>query len=102
MIVSVLYKVGAGGKFDLDYYLATHIPLVRRLWGPAGLNSVQVLKGTGIAGGGAAEFSYIALLDFASMAAFEDAAQKHGGEILGDIPNFTDASPTIQFNDVIG
>jgi len=102
MIVSVLYKVDTGGKFDLDYYLAKHIPLVRTLWGPAGLNSVQVLKGSGIAGGGPAAFSYIALLDFASMAAFEAAAQKHGAEILGDIPNFTDASPAIQFNEVIG
>jgi hypothetical protein len=63
---------------------------------------VRVLKGTGIAGGGAAEFSYIALLDFGSMAAFEDAAGKHGAEIPGDIPNFTDGSPTIQFNEVIG
>ncbi len=102
MIVSVLYKVHAGGKFDVDYYLATHIPLVRKLWGPAGLNGVRVLKGTGTAGGGAAEFNYIAMLDFSSMAAFEDAAAKHGAEILGDIPNFTDSSPTIQFNEVIG
>jgi len=102
MIVSVLYKVDARGKFDLDYYMATHIPMLRRLWGPVGLSDVRVLKGTGIAGGGAATFSYIALLDFASMAAFEEAAQKHGAEILGDIVNFTDSSPTIQFNEVIG
>ena len=101
MIVSVLYKVATGGKFDLDYYLTTHIPLVRRLWEPEGLSSVRVLKGTGTAGGGAAEFSYIALLDFASMAAFEAAAGKHGAEVIGDIPKFTDASPTIQFNEVI-
>lgn len=102
MIVSVLYKVDAGAKFDLDYYLATHIPLVRSLWGPQGLSSVRVLKGTGIAGGGAAHFSYIALLDFELMAAFEAAAQKHGAEIIGDIANFTDAGPIIQFNEQIG
>jgi uncharacterized protein (TIGR02118 family) len=102
MIVSVLYKVGAGGKFDVDYYLATHIPLVRKLWGPAGLNSIRVLKGSGTVGGGAPEFSFIGLLDFASMAAFEDAARLHGQEIIGDIANFTDTNPTIQFNEVIG
>jgi hypothetical protein len=28
MIVSLLYRVGAGGEFDLDYYLAKHIPLM--------------------------------------------------------------------------
>jgi uncharacterized protein (TIGR02118 family) len=102
MIVSVLYKVGAGGKFDVDYYLATHIPLVRTLWGPVGLSSVRVLKGTGTAGGGAAEIDFIALLEFASMAAFEEAAKLHGKEIIGDIVNFTDTNPTIQFNEAIG
>jgi uncharacterized protein (TIGR02118 family) len=102
MIITVLYKLDAGGKFDLDYYLAKHIPLVRTLCEPVGLNSIRILKGTGTAGGGAAEFTLIALLDFGSMTAFEDAMKRHGKEILGDIPNFTDANPTIQLNEVIG
>ena len=36
MFVSVMYQVGAGQKFDLDYYMKTHVPMVGRLMGPAG------------------------------------------------------------------
>ena len=51
-------------------------------------------------GGGGAEYSFIALLDFVSMGAFEDAAGRHGKEILGDIPNFTDVTPVILIGEV--
>ncbi len=100
MIVSVLYKIGTGYKFDHDYYMSKHIPMVRELWGPAGLKSVQVLKATGTPTGGPAEIDVMALLDFESMGAFQSAAKAHGKEVMGDIPNFTDASAIIQFNEV--
>jgi uncharacterized protein (TIGR02118 family) len=99
MIVSVMYQVGAGQKFDLDYYMKTHVPLVGALWGPAGLKGAQVLQGVGSPSGDPAGYHIIALLDFESLDAFKAAADAHGAEVLGDIPNFTDVQPAIQFND---
>ncbi|WP_216856023.1 EthD family reductase [Acidisphaera sp. S103] len=99
MIVSVMYQVGPGHKFDLDYYMKTHVPLVGRLWGSSGLKGAQVLQGAGSPSGDPAMFHIIALLDFESLDAFKSAAAAHGKEVLGDIPNFTDVQPTIQFND---
>jgi uncharacterized protein (TIGR02118 family) len=94
-----MYHVGAGQKFDLDYYLKTHMPLVGRLWGPKGMKSSQVLQGVGTPGGGAVAQNIIALLDFESLEAFQAAARAHGKEVLGDVPNFTDAEAVIQFNE---
>lgn len=99
MIVSVMYQVGAANKFDLDYYMKSHVPLVGKLWGAAGLKGAQVLQGTGSPSGGPAGYHIIALLDFESMDAFKAAAAASGAEVFADIPKFTDVQPTIQFND---
>jgi uncharacterized protein (TIGR02118 family) len=99
MIVSVMYKIGSGQKFDLDYYINTHMKMVGSLFGPAGMRSAQVLHGIGSPGGDKASVDVIALLDFASIEAFKAAADAHGAAIFGDIPNFTDVQPSIQFND---
>lgn len=101
MIVSVFYKVNSGEKFDIEYYMKTHIPLVRNLWGPLGLQGIQVLRGTGLINGDPSAYHLIALLDFISPDAFQSAAEKHGGQVLGDVPNFTDGTPTIQFNEFL-
>lgn len=99
MIVSVLYKVSLNDKFNIDYYMKTHVPLVKKLWGPFGLQNVQVLRGTGLINGDPSAYHVIALLDFISSDAFQSAAEKHGAQVLGDVPNFTDGTPIIQFNE---
>jgi uncharacterized protein (TIGR02118 family) len=98
MIISVMYQVGPGHKFDINYYMKSHIPMVSSLFGPAGLKGAQVLQGTGSPTGDPAAYHIIALLDFESEDAFKAAADAHGKQIFGDIPNFTDVQPAIQFN----
>ena len=99
MIVSVMYQVGQGQKFDLDYYMKSHIPLVGSLFGPAGMKSAQILQGVGSPSGSGAAYHIIALLDFDSFDTFKAAADAHGAAVFGDIPNFTDVQPVIQFNE---
>lgn len=96
MIVAVMYPAKPNGRFDLDYYMQKHIPLVKARWESCGLREVRVLRGTG-APGGEATYGVVALLRFGSMADFERAGREHGKEVLGDIPNFTDAQPVMQF-----
>ena len=98
MIVSVIYQLQAGQKLDIDYYLKTHIPLVQARWSSLGLKGVQVLNGTGSPAGPAPAI-LIALLDFESLQAFQNAVEAHGAEVMGDVANFTDTQPSIQFND---
>lgn len=101
MIVSVMYKVEEGQDFNLDYYLKTHVPLVNARWGGHGLRGVKVLLGAGSPSGAPAAYHLVALLDFESLDAFNAAAAAHGGEILGDIANFTNGTPVIQFNETL-
>jgi uncharacterized protein (TIGR02118 family) len=99
MNVSVMYPVGAGQKFDLDYYMKTHVPLVGSLTGPAGLKGAQVLQGIGSPNGDPAGYPIIALVDFEFLDPFKAAADAHGPAVFGDIPNFTDGQPVIHFNE---
>ncbi len=102
MIVTVMYPVGPGQKFDVEYYLKTHMKLVSDRFGSVGMRKYEVLKGVGAPPGAAVNYHIITSLDFPSIEAFGAAIKQHGGEVMGDIPNFTDTQPVIQFNDIIG
>ena len=98
--VTVLYPNGEGNIFDMKYYLANHIPLVRRLSGAA-LKKVEVEEGiAGLAAGTPPAYLAMGHLFFESIAAFQSAFELHAAEIMGDIPNYTNTQPTIQISDV--
>lgn len=101
VIVTVLYALKPESRFDLHYYLKSHMPLVRARWTPCGLQQTKVLKGLPGADGAAATYGYTALLWFGSPAQLQEAIAKHGREVIGDVTNFTDVQPIIQANDVI-
>ena len=101
IVIAVMYPAANGANFDHAYYHATHMPLVRRLWEPLGLQSAQVLRGTPGADGSASTYMVTALLSFGSMDEFKAAARQHGAEIFADIPKFTDCAPVLQFNEVV-
>jgi uncharacterized protein (TIGR02118 family) len=96
--VSVLYPPSS--KFDWDYYLAKHVPLVRERLGKA-LKGVAVDKG--VAGGQPGTppgFPAMIHLTFDSPDTFQKAFAPHAKEILGDIPNYTNAQPLMQISEV--
>ncbi len=98
--VSVLYPAGAATTFDMDYYLKSHIPMVRQKLGAACIG-VAVEQGLGGGAPGSAP-TYIAMghLLFNSVADFQAAFAPHAAEIMGDVPNYTNAQPVIQVSDV--
>jgi uncharacterized protein (TIGR02118 family) len=98
--VNVLYPNQDGTKFDMNYYLSSHIPMVKRLLGSA-LKGCVVEQGLG---GGApgekAEFATLCHLRFDSVESFQKAFGPHAAEIQNDIPKYTNASPIIQVSDI--
>ena len=98
ILVSVMYP--AGPRFDMDYYLGHHMPLVRERWSPMGLHEAKVVRGLGTPDGKPAPFQVMALLTWESADAFAKAAGRHGAEIFGDIPKFTDAEAAVQINEL--
>ncbi|TCZ66579.1 EthD family reductase [Roseicella aquatilis] len=98
IVVSVSYPNDPSTRFDLDYYMQTHIPLVRERWSAMGLRELRVLRGLGTPDGGAAPVRLMALLTWDNAEALERAVAAHGQEIFGDIARFTDARPVMQVN----
>jgi uncharacterized protein (TIGR02118 family) len=98
--VTVLYKNTDALKFNMDYYLNTHIPLVNKLLGAA-LKGVVVQHGiSGGAPGSKPEFLVITQLKFESVDAYQAAFGPQAPAVMGDLPNFCNESPAIQVSDV--
>jgi uncharacterized protein (TIGR02118 family) len=98
--ISVLYPNSEGAKFDMAYYCQTHMPLVKRLLGPA-IKGMAVDHGIGGFGpGSSAPFVAAGHLLFESVEAFQTAFEPHAQAIMGDIPNYTNLQPTIQISEV--
>lgn len=98
--ITVLYPNTPGSRFDVDYFVDTHIPLVEEHWRSKGLTSVKLLKGAGTADPATPPpYQVITVLGFESLQAFRAAAKDSGAVILGDVANFTDVTPIVQIND---
>ena len=98
--VSVLYPKSPDTKFDMNYYLTKHIPMVKEKLGTACKN-VAVEEGiAGGAPGALATYLAMAHLTFESIDAFQKAFGPHADAIMGDVPNYTNAPPTVQISEV--
>jgi len=98
--VSVLYPNDDGKKFDMGYYLDTHMPLVQKLLAPACTN---VAVDQGIAGGTpGSKAPYVAIghLFFNTVEDFMSSFGPNANAIMNDIPNFSDITPVVQINDI--
>jgi uncharacterized protein (TIGR02118 family) len=98
--VGVFYPQKEGKKFDMKYYLEKHMPMVKQKVGAA-LKACTV--DAGVAGGApGAPISFVAIanLTFDSIEAFQGSFGAKAGEILSDIPNYTDIEPLVQISDV--
>lgn len=100
--VSVLYPNEEGKKFDLDYYLNKHLPMVQGLLGSMGLQKGEVEKGISSADPNQpAPFVVVGHLFFETTDQVHAAFSAHGREIMGDIKNFTEIQPTFQIGEVL-
>ena len=101
--VTVLYPNEDDTKFDLKYYLATHMPLVKKGWTQYGLKSYKVNEFGPGPDGSKPPFCIGATLVWGSG---EEVQKAMGSEeakgILGDIPNFCNKQPTFLTGEVVG
>ena len=98
--VSVLYPNEEGKKFDMEYYLNSHIPMLQEKLGAA-LKGGAVEQGlSGVEPGSPATYVAMGHLLFDSVEVFQSAFGPHSEAIMADIPNYTDVQPTIQISEV--
>lgn len=99
--VTVLYPNKEGAKFDMSYYLGKHIPMVKKLLGPA-LKGVVVEQGIGgAAPGSKATYAVVCHLRFDSAESFQAAFGPHASTVQGDMRNYSGGiEPVIQLSEV--
>lgn len=101
--ISILYPNTQGSRFDLGYYIQSHMPMsIGLLSAYPGFRGVSVEHG--IAGGvPGTNAAYIAMCHFMfeSAASFMDAFSPHAAALQGDMPNYTNIEPLIQINEVL-
>lgn len=98
--VSILYPIKPGSHFDVDYYLAVHMPMALRLLGAA-VKAVSVEIGvSGAIPGQSAPFAAIVGFTCESLEAFTAAFTPVASQLQGDIPKYTDIDPVIQVSEI--
>jgi uncharacterized protein (TIGR02118 family) len=98
--VTVLYPNAPDARFDMKYYVTQHMPMVRDRCAP---ECRGIAAESGVAGGDpGAPAPYIAIgyLTFDSVAAFQKSFGPHAGEILADVPNYTNTKPILQISEI--
>jgi uncharacterized protein (TIGR02118 family) len=100
--VSVLYPNEAGKRFDHAYYAGKHLPMVMEKLKGFGMLRYEVDKGLGGGAPGApAPFVAACHLYFNTAADFAKGMGVSAGDILADIPNYTDIQPQIQISEIV-
>jgi len=84
--VHILYPKTDDSTFDMDYYCATHMPMLADALGDA-------CKGWGASTVGAGAWAAIGWANVESQEALDMALKEHGAAIMGDVPNYTNVQP---------
>ena len=101
--ISILYPNNKSVRFDMNYYLETHMPLaIKLLSAHPGFSGVSVERGLGGAAPGA-DAAYVAMCHFLydSVENFMAAFAPNAAVLQGDIPNYTNSQPIIQISEVL-
>lgn len=100
--ISSIYPRHDGYWFDFDYYLNIHMPRsIDLLSSTKGFKSVSVERGIDVETLGlTSPFVAMCHIYFETLDDFMSAFMPHSEELQGDIPNYTDISPTIQINNI--
>ena len=94
--LTVLYPKTDASQFDLAYYLDKHIPLVKERLMPFGLTGVDMQEALPGGVDSLPPYAMITGLAFNTTDELERGMGRHGAELLGDIPNFTNVQPVTQ------
>ncbi len=89
-IIYVTYHGGPGTRFDRNYYVERHLPLVMKAWGPYGLESVAAFFPA------TQEAETIALCEcrFRDASAVDAAfGSPETPAVMADVRRFTDVAP---------
>lgn len=98
--LSVFYPYQENARFDHDYYLNSHLPLLKKLMGDACLK-YEVDKGlNGGAPGSKPVYFAMCHVYCESLEAFQTSFGPHAEVVTKDVANYTDLTPVMQISEV--
>jgi uncharacterized protein (TIGR02118 family) len=99
--ISILYPATAATRFDFDYYVNTHMPRAIELLSPhPGYLGVDIARGlAGGAPGASPAYIALCLYKFRTVDEFLAAFLPNAPELQGDMANYTNIEPLIQFSE---
>lgn len=100
--IAAVYLRSEGKKFDMDYYINIHLPVVCKKFAPYGLSKIEVDKPLESPGGKPSPFFAIGYLYFPTLKHFQEAYASAGSEVIADIAKYTDVLPMIQVGEIKG
>jgi uncharacterized protein (TIGR02118 family) len=91
--VHILYPKTDESSFDMDYYTATHMPMLADALGDA-------CTGWGATAAMGGDYEAIGWAMVTSKEAFDAAMAEHGAKIMGDVANYTNVAPELVMGEV--
>ncbi|OJJ05536.1 hypothetical protein ASPVEDRAFT_86880 [Aspergillus versicolor CBS 583.65] len=93
---------GELARFNLEYYLTKHMPMIDEYWGPCGLKAWDVFEFPlqSPLSGKDVEYSVLATLEFDSLEGLKNALQSK--ETRADVAMYCDVQPCIWVSEKVG
>lgn len=92
--ISICYANTPEANFDQSYYVEKHIPLIKELFTPHGLQKIEVAFPLPQPNGESAPYRAIADLYFESLEALGACMTIAGKEVTADVSNYTNIVPS--------
>ncbi|OHE92051.1 hypothetical protein CORC01_12632 [Colletotrichum orchidophilum] len=91
---TILYPNEADAKYDIDYYVNSHMPLAAATWAAAGVKSWKVTKYAASADGKEPKYAFGGILIFDSVESIQKAlTSPETAKVLQDVPNYSNKEP---------
>lgn len=98
--ITVLFPNDPDAKYDYDYYINKHLPLVQRLWSKYGVTGFSATKFTTGPDGSEPKYAFGSVVYWTSHDQIKAAfAGPEVGQIFEDNPNFSNKDGVFMFGD---
>lgn len=91
--LTIVYPNTEGGKWDVDYYKAHHMPLIMKLYGTKAIKRFELRKGDKNMAGAKPEFIGTVNIYIEDQKAFDAAGKLHTQTLRDDVPHFSSVFP---------
>ena len=99
--MTITYQNGPDVRFNFDYYVNTHMPLIMRLYGES-ISRFELRRGQPGADGAPPPYVATISIWIADGAAFDAAQREHQAGLRADVPKFTNAVLIAQRDRIVG